>query len=37
MSWMALVALAATVSPVLELVKWLQRRGWFGGTKASGR
>jgi len=36
MSWMALVALAATVSPVLELVKWLQRRGWFGGTKASG-
>jgi Ca2+-transporting ATPase len=36
-SWMALVALAATVSPVLELVKWLQRRGWFGGTKASGR
>ena len=24
------VALAFTVSPVLELAKWMERRGWFG-------
>jgi len=24
------VALAFTVSPVLEVVKWMERRGWFG-------
>jgi Ca2+-transporting ATPase len=28
--WLIVVGLAFTVSPVIELVKWLQRRGWFG-------
>ena len=32
-SWMILLALTFTVSPVLELAKWLERRGWFGGQK----
>ncbi|HEY0378098.1 MAG TPA: cation-translocating P-type ATPase [Pyrinomonadaceae bacterium] len=29
--WLIVVGLALTVSPVLELTKWLERRGWFGG------
>jgi Ca2+-transporting ATPase len=28
--WVLTLALAATVVPVLELVKWMVRRGWFG-------
>ena len=28
--WAIVVILAATVSPVLELAKWFERRGWFG-------
>ncbi len=28
--WLIILALAATVSPVLELAKWMERRGWFG-------
>jgi Ca2+-transporting ATPase len=28
--WVLVVALAATVVPVLEIVKWMVRRGWFG-------
>jgi Ca2+-transporting ATPase len=28
--WLIVTALAFSVSPVLELVKWTQRRGWFG-------
>ncbi|GIW41966.1 MAG: ATPase [Candidatus Binatia bacterium] len=28
--WAIVVVLAFTVSPVLELVKWMVRRGWFG-------
>jgi Ca2+-transporting ATPase len=28
--WMIIVGLALTVSPVLELAKWMERRGWFG-------
>jgi Ca2+-transporting ATPase len=28
--WLIVVALAFTVSPVLELAKWMERRGWFG-------
>ena len=24
------ILLAFTVSPVLELAKWFERRGWFG-------
>ena len=28
--WLIIVAAAFTVSPVLELAKWAERRGWFG-------
>lgn len=28
--WLIIFGLAFTVSPVLELVKWMERRGWFG-------
>ncbi|HEX7184938.1 MAG TPA: cation-translocating P-type ATPase [Thermoanaerobaculia bacterium] len=28
--WLLVVGLAATVAPVLELAKWMERRGWFG-------
>jgi Ca2+-transporting ATPase len=28
--WVIVVGLAFTVSPILELTKWMGRRGWFG-------
>ncbi len=28
--WLIVTAMAFTVSPVLELTKWMERRGWFG-------
>jgi Ca2+-transporting ATPase len=28
--WLIVIAIALTVSPVLELAKWMVRRGWFG-------
>jgi Ca2+-transporting ATPase len=28
--WLIIIAAALTVSPVLELAKWVERRGWFG-------
>jgi Ca2+-transporting ATPase len=28
--WLIVIALAFTVSPVLEVAKWMERRGWFG-------
>jgi Ca2+-transporting ATPase len=28
--WAIVIALACTISPVLELAKWLARRGWLG-------
>ena len=28
--WVIIAGLAMTVSPVLELSKWMERRGWFG-------
>jgi Ca2+-transporting ATPase len=28
--WVIVAATAFTVSPVLELAKWMERRGWFG-------
>ena len=28
--WLIIVAAALTVSPVLELAKWAERRGWLG-------
>lgn len=30
MDWGIVATLALTVSPVLELAKWMERRGWFG-------
>jgi Ca2+-transporting ATPase len=30
MDWIIVIVLALTVSPVLELAKWMERRGWFG-------
>lgn len=31
--WAIIVALASTVLPVLELAKWMVRRGWFGAVQ----
>jgi Ca2+-transporting ATPase len=28
--WLIVIGLAFSVSPVLELAKWMERRGWFG-------
>jgi len=28
--WLIILAISLTVSPVLELAKWMERRGWFG-------
>jgi len=28
--WLIVLALSLTISPVLELVKWMERKGWFG-------
>jgi Ca2+-transporting ATPase len=28
--WVIVIGLSLTVSPVLELAKWMERRGWFG-------
>ena len=28
--WAIIIALAVTVVPVLEIAKWMERRGWFG-------
>ena len=28
--WAIVIILAFTVSPVLEIAKWLERHGWFG-------
>jgi Ca2+-transporting ATPase len=30
MDWVIVLAVASTISPVLELAKWMERRGWFG-------
>jgi Ca2+-transporting ATPase len=31
--WLIVLALSLTISPVLELVKWMERRGWFGAME----
>lgn len=31
--WLIVLVLALTISPVLELVKWMERRGWFGALE----
>jgi Ca2+-transporting ATPase len=28
--WLIVIGGALTISPVLELIKWMERRGWFG-------
>ena len=28
--WLIVLGLALTISPVLEIAKWIERRGWFG-------
>ncbi len=28
--WVIIIVLAFTIVPVLELAKWMERRGWFG-------
>jgi Ca2+-transporting ATPase len=28
--WLIVIGAASTISPVLELAKWCERRGWFG-------
>jgi P-type Ca2+ transporter type 2C len=28
--WLIVIGLSLTISPVLELAKWMERRGWFG-------
>ena len=28
--WIIIIVLSLTISPVLELAKWMERRGWFG-------
>ncbi len=30
MDWLIILGLAITIMPVLELVKWMERKGWFG-------
>ncbi|HQQ76187.1 MAG TPA: cation-translocating P-type ATPase [Thermoanaerobaculia bacterium] len=32
--WVIVTAAAFTVSPVLEIAKWMERRGWFGSLAA---
>ncbi len=34
MDWVIVAAAAFTVSPVLEIAKWMERRGWFGSLVA---
>ena len=31
--WLIVLALSLTISPVLELVKWMVRKGWFGAME----
>jgi Ca2+-transporting ATPase len=28
--WLIVIGAALTIMPVLEIAKWLERRGWFG-------
>jgi P-type Ca2+ transporter type 2C len=28
--WIIVLGVAVTIVPVLEIAKWMQRRGWFG-------
>jgi Ca2+-transporting ATPase len=31
--WLIVLGLSLTISPVLELVKWMERKGWFGAME----
>ena len=31
--WLIVFGLSLTISPVLELVKWMERKGWFGAME----
>jgi P-type Ca2+ transporter type 2C len=31
--WLIILGLSLTISPVLELVKWMERKGWFGAME----
>jgi Ca2+-transporting ATPase len=31
--WLIVLTLSLTISPVLELVKWMERKGWFGALE----
>jgi P-type Ca2+ transporter type 2C len=31
--WLIILALVVTIVPVLEIVKWMERRGWFGAVE----
>jgi Ca2+-transporting ATPase len=33
MDWLIVLGLSLTISPVLELVKWMERKGWFGAME----
>lgn len=28
--WLIILGLSLTISPVLEIAKWMERKGWFG-------
>jgi len=30
LDWVIVIGLAFSVSPLLELAKWMERKGWFG-------
>jgi len=32
--WVIIIALSLTISPVLEFVKWMERKGWLGLMEA---
>lgn len=31
--WLIVLAVSLTISPILELAKWMERRGWLGSTE----
>jgi Ca2+-transporting ATPase len=33
MDWLIIIGLAFTIMPVLEVAKWMERRGWFGNVE----
>jgi Ca2+-transporting ATPase len=31
--WLIILGLSLTISPVLEMVKWMERKSWFGAME----